>query len=70
MLTLELLSSTPTTILNTFLTLLTLTFAKDFDILCTKKSRHLPSYLSAKRAYFGHLLSKDLENQEARPTLL
>ena len=47
MLTLELLSPKPTTtLLNTFLTFLTLTFAKDFDILCiTKKTRHLSTLL-------------------------
>ena len=65
MLTLELLSPKPTTtLLNTFLTFLTLTFAKDFDILCIKKNQapiYPPTYLSAKGPILTHLLSKVLK---------
>ena len=72
MLTLELLSPKPTTtLLNTFLTFLTLTFAKDFDILCTIKKQapiHPPTS-QQKGPILAHLFSKDLENQEARPSL-
>ena len=73
MLTLELLSPKPTTtLLNTFLTFLTLTFAKDFDILCIiKKTRHLSTLLLlSKRAYFDPSSQQSPENQEARPPSL
>ena len=74
MLTLELLSPKPTTtLLNTFLTFLTLTFAKDFDILCIIKNQapiYPPTYLSAKGAYFDPSSQQSPENLEARPPSL
>ena len=62
MLTLEHLSPKPTTtLLKTFLTFLTLTFAKDFDILCIIKNQAPPTHLSAKGPILTHLLSKVLK---------